>query len=313
MSRSVQLICEELAQLQRELVSVLQAEHFTDDLEPPPAAFGWTTERLVEFFESGGQSAAPPDDARTDDSQPGGGRIQLRAALTSVPLLPAAKGVLLETLVADQTLGLQMYQDEGLRCGILGKANGLFPPADPVLAQLVSDGLRPVEPLQMHRCEGGGWGFQSLSHAGGFSLSPIRENPMDVRLFIAPGFDSAQLFGAVRFSEYASSAIGLGDDYIHGGAIMTAMDEVTSQCACYKCFSEATTTAMECRVKKKVHPHITYKLEAQVTRQISEFRVEVEGKLLDASGQTVMATAKAQMANVAGVPGMMEAIYGGAE
>ena len=62
---------------QQELVAALQAEYFTDDVEPPAEAFGWSEDRLREFFESGGDdsgsattTAAPTDvtDSPTGDA-----------------------------------------------------------------------------------------------------------------------------------------------------------------------------------------------------------------------------------------------------
>ena len=44
----------ELQRLQKHLVTQLQNEYFCDDVEPPAEAFGWTEEKLKDFFESGG-------------------------------------------------------------------------------------------------------------------------------------------------------------------------------------------------------------------------------------------------------------------
>ena len=44
----------ELKRLQALLVSQLQGEYFCDDVEPPPLAFGWSEEKLREYFENGG-------------------------------------------------------------------------------------------------------------------------------------------------------------------------------------------------------------------------------------------------------------------
>jgi hypothetical protein len=43
-----------LAATQRAVVATLAAEYYCDDLEPPPAAFGWGEQQLREYFESGG-------------------------------------------------------------------------------------------------------------------------------------------------------------------------------------------------------------------------------------------------------------------
>ena len=45
----------ELKRLQKLLVAQLQAEFFCDDVEPPPAAFGWDEGKLRDYFENGGE------------------------------------------------------------------------------------------------------------------------------------------------------------------------------------------------------------------------------------------------------------------
>lgn len=44
----------ELQRLQKLLVTQLQNEFFCDDIEPPPEAYGWSEEKLKEYFENGG-------------------------------------------------------------------------------------------------------------------------------------------------------------------------------------------------------------------------------------------------------------------
>lgn len=43
-----------LAETQRAVVAALAAEYYCEDLEPPPAAFGWGEQELREYYESGG-------------------------------------------------------------------------------------------------------------------------------------------------------------------------------------------------------------------------------------------------------------------
>ena len=52
---SVGSILSDLADAQRRLVRALQDEYFTDDVEPPPEAFGWDEAKLRAFMESGGE------------------------------------------------------------------------------------------------------------------------------------------------------------------------------------------------------------------------------------------------------------------
>eukprot|EP00965_Chrysotila_dentata_P117541 3883797-Pleurochrysis_carterae.AAC.1 len=46
----------EMQRLQSQLVAILQAEYFCDDLELPADAFGWSEGALRNFFESGGEA-----------------------------------------------------------------------------------------------------------------------------------------------------------------------------------------------------------------------------------------------------------------
>jgi hypothetical protein len=43
-----------LTETQRAIVATLAAEYYCDDLEPPPAAFGWGEQQLRDYFETGG-------------------------------------------------------------------------------------------------------------------------------------------------------------------------------------------------------------------------------------------------------------------
>lgn len=55
---SVASLLAEAKAVQAKLVKALQDEYFCDDLEPPPAAFGWPEDDLREFFENGGSDLA---------------------------------------------------------------------------------------------------------------------------------------------------------------------------------------------------------------------------------------------------------------
>ena len=51
-------LIERLRACQRELVDELRSEYYCDDVEPPPEAFGWSEQKLRDYFECGGES--PP-------------------------------------------------------------------------------------------------------------------------------------------------------------------------------------------------------------------------------------------------------------
>ena len=72
----------QLKELQSQLVKALQEEYFCDDLEAPAEAFGWSEQRLREFFESGGDGAATP----VVPGQTGGGRLQPATLQVSPPV-----------------------------------------------------------------------------------------------------------------------------------------------------------------------------------------------------------------------------------
>ena len=55
---SVDSLTMQLRELQAKLVKALQEEYFCEDLEPPPAAFGWDADALRKYFEDGGVEAA---------------------------------------------------------------------------------------------------------------------------------------------------------------------------------------------------------------------------------------------------------------
>ena len=59
MGESVDELVSQMEALQRKLVSTLQAETLSDDLEPPKEAFGWPAEKFLDYFENGGALPAP--------------------------------------------------------------------------------------------------------------------------------------------------------------------------------------------------------------------------------------------------------------
>jgi len=63
-----------LAETQRAVVAALGVQYFCDDLEPPPAAFGWGEQQLRLYFESGGErvpaNASPARSGSADERRP---------------------------------------------------------------------------------------------------------------------------------------------------------------------------------------------------------------------------------------------------
>lgn len=177
--------------------------------------------------------------------------------------------------------------------------------------------MKPFSPMQLHTCGGGGYQYSPISEAAGFldACDTHPFVPLDVRLFVTPGwsdFLEMKVKAAVRFSEYACGARGLADNYVHGGAIESVMDEVTAECARTKVFAEGTTLNFECAIKRKVEPHTTYLAEAEVGKKLdgAGIKYEINATLKAADGKgAAFAVAKAVMVNVAALPGSMESRY----
>ena len=77
---------------------------------------------------------------------------------------------------------------------------------------------------------------------------------MDLRMFFDRGLDDVQVWGAVRYGDYACIGRGFGNG-VHGGAIESCLDELTAECAKVKLFPTATTSRIEFKIKKPVSPH----------------------------------------------------------
>ena len=144
---SVDSLTMQLRELQAKLVKALQEEYFCEDLEPPPAAFGWDADALRKYFEDGGvEAAAPPaSSAASADQgrdpkpgQPGGGLEQPTTSFSVPPMAtPAAGGMELLPLVSGAD-GVARYQANILATGIPPRRFGLFPPDDALLKRLSS-------------------------------------------------------------------------------------------------------------------------------------------------------------------------------
>ena len=94
---------------------------------------------------------------------------------------------------------------------------------------------------------------------------------------------------AVRFSDFA--CIGRGQiGNVHGGAIETALDEATAECAKTKLFPLATTHSIQFQLKKAVLPHTTYAIKCSVEKEsIKDIKYDVSGKMyaIDAQGVAI--------------------------
>ena len=91
---------------------------------------------------------------------------------------------------------------------------------------------------------------------------------------------------------------------IHGGAVETALDEATAECAKAKLFPVATTVKIEFKIGKRVMPQVSYLVECEVTKEWSvNLKYDVSGSIKEADGSSTLATCVAVMANPAQIPG----------
>lgn len=311
------------------IIKGLQEEYFCEDVEPPEAAFGWSEEQIREFMESGG---GQQDADNLTRDQPGGGRIQpppepplplpKRTGFALASLMPAAgpgKGGF------DFSATCTLYREPALAHAIQPKPGGLFPPADPLLALLKSAGCEPFVPGGLVSSASGGFVYETHP----FSWSHPRDGGcerqgVDLRLFFEPRFGDfpPRAFAAVRFSIAACGFPGSADDYVHGGAIITALDEVTAECVKVHIFPEATTSQLQTNLKAKVSPHVSYLVEASVTQELlngmkaiavgNVYETADAGAVISraTSLPKALATATSTMVNMAMIPAAMNTRYG---
>ena len=103
---------------------------------------------------------------------------------------------------------------------------------------------------------------------------------IDLRHCYREGDPHPTLLGAVRFAEPAA----VGSAFFtsaHGGAIQTALDEATAELAKAYICPVAVTTAANTVIKKPAELHCSYQVEVTISKQISEVRWEVIGKITD--------------------------------
>ena len=87
---------------------------------------------------------------------------------------------------------------------------------------------------------------------------------------------------------------------VHGGAVETALDESTAECAKARLFPLASTYAIEFKIKKPVQVHTTYQIRCEVVEEhVRDVKYVVSGELFDYASNppTVFATCRATMVN----------------
>ena len=204
----VSSLTAQLKELQATLVRALQEEYYCDDLEPPDAAFGWSEDRLREFFESGGEAASAEQPAASGQAakapvtpgQPGGGRVQPELLVNPAFEAPPLASTLKELVGGSGVQKAEVYQDSVIAAGIPPLADGLFPPDDPLLKELSSQ-FKPYTKALATQTVGGGYAFRQVE-AGWCVGSHAAAHGIDLRLFVARGKEP-KLLGALRYSDGA--------------------------------------------------------------------------------------------------------------
>ncbi|KDD75236.1 hypothetical protein H632_c792p0 [Helicosporidium sp. ATCC 50920] len=188
------------------------------------------------------------------------------------------------------------YRAAARNQGIRERPNGLFPPADPLLTALAAAPKTfPFEKL-VATADGpylappaGGWATGNSAAASG----------LDLRLFYMEPFkgeDHGSVFGAVRFGDSAAIAQECHLN-VHGGAIMSALDEAASEMGKCDFAPVLGTVDASFRMHKAVPVHTSLRVECLITSKRA-VRCWVDGRLLSADGETQYASCTIQLVNM---------------
>jgi acyl-coenzyme A thioesterase PaaI-like protein len=303
-------LLEQLASTQRQIVAMLQAEYFCDDVDAPPEALGWSETRLRAFFEAGGleeeQKVVPPPEFASRQSGVCAGRALHPQEI--IPLHSATPGRPVTEIAMGPNAPI-LYRETALRTGIPPLVNGLFAPADPLLHEYERDGYRPFVDHLLHKCKDGGYAFSKAD--GWVTGEGAAAHGLDLRLFVKPKGEGRMICGALRFSDQARAGIAAADDFIHGGAIMTALDEACAELCKAILFPCCVTRSIEVRVVQKIVASRTYRVVVEIAEEKTpgtQYVVHAKIQPADGGPQT-LAWASATCVNVAGVESALLARY----
>ena len=206
--------------------------------------------------------------------------------------------------------GVRHFQDLVISHGHPERASwSLFPEQDPVLMR--ARGNRAAFHKHMLRkVEGGKFTFKPTSN--GWTIGErAAASGLEYRQFFEPGIHQQKTFGAVRFSHGARADADGHDDFIHGGAIQTLLDEATAECAMAKVCVLPTTVEATHKILKKVVPDKTYLFECEVVDEMLKgVKYKIVGKLLDPESNATLATCHAVIANIGAIPEARKSRYG---
>lgn len=273
------------------LIDIMQDDH--DCPEPPEsAASEWTETEVREYFRSGGKTlpgAEASDLPAVIPGQPGGGSHERVGDMSwETPPASYAQGVL--------TASLEEYQRVAVAEGIPDRDNSLFPPDDALLKQLANQrGLKPFQKLLI----GASGNFEVV--LGSWAVGDnAAKNGMDLRYFYDTNTIGqkvgARVVAAVRFSDDAAIGKGFWTS-AHGGAVETALDEVTAELAKIGIAPLAYTIDAQFSLKKPCPLNTSLVVEATVVSIVSDgLRINTEAKLQSFGPDPVVyATCKVQI------------------
>jgi acyl-coenzyme A thioesterase PaaI-like protein len=185
----------------------------------------------------------------------------------------------------------------------------LFAPDDPVLRR-AQRGRAPYAKHLLQRTADGKFTFQPTQK--GWTVGrKAAESGLEYRAFFEPGAESRRTFGAVRFSSSARADEDGFDDYVHGGAIQSLLDEATAECAMVTVCVLPTTAEASFKIVRKVVPDRSLLFECEVVEEtVPNLKFKVVGRLLDPQGDFLLAKCTATIANIGAIPEARRERYG---
>ncbi|KAK9819763.1 hypothetical protein WJX72_002087 [[Myrmecia] bisecta] len=175
------------------------------------------------------------------------------------------------------------YRKQVLADGIPYRPDGLFPPNDPLLKELVTVGCIPFEkhlagaisPYEL--LPGGGWTCGNAAARNGF----------DLRLFYkqkAAGAEYGVISGAARLGDLASIGNGFWMS-AHGGAVESLLDEATAELGKLEFAPMLATVEANFKIRKPVPLHTSLRIECEIKSIKDPIRVSGAILLLGTAAQ----------------------------
>lgn len=206
--------------------------------------------------------------------------------------------------------GVALFQEMLLAHGPPKAAEwSLFTADDPVLRR-AARGRAPYAKHLLQRTPDGKFTFKPTQK--GWTIGrKAAESGLEYRAFFEPGSAKRKTFGAVRFSSSARADEDGFDDFVHGGAIQSLLDEATAECAMATVCVLPTTAEASFKILKKVVPDKSLLFECEVVEElIPKIKFKVVGKLLEPESDALLAQCTATIANIGAIPEARRERYG---